>query len=49
METHIPAHVNIDCPQGMNSKLTIYISELILDRYKHIPVAHLKIHCILLR
>ena len=32
-ESHILAHVNIECPDDRYPKLKIYISEPILDRY----------------
>ena len=37
------AHVNIMFPDHRYPKLKIYISELILDGYKYIPVAYVKI------
>jgi len=33
-ETHILAHVYIECPGGTYPELNIYISELILDSYE---------------
>ena len=39
-DPHILAHVNIGCPEDRHPKLKIYISELILDSFEHIPVAY---------
>jgi hypothetical protein len=33
MDPHILAHANIQCPDDRYSKLKIYTSEIILDRY----------------
>jgi hypothetical protein len=44
---YIPADVNIVCPDDRYPKLGIYISELILDSYEYIPVAHVKMHCMI--
>ena len=41
------AHVNIACPGDRYPKLTIYISELILDSYKYMPVAYVTMHCMI--
>jgi hypothetical protein len=42
---HILAHVNIACLDDWYPQLKIYISELILDSYEHIPVAYVTMHC----
>jgi hypothetical protein len=44
---HILAHVNIEYPDDGHPKLKIYISELILDSYKYIPVAYVTMHCVI--
>jgi hypothetical protein len=36
---------NKECPDDRYPKLKIYISEMILDSYEHIPVAYVKTHC----
>jgi len=38
-DSHILAHVNIECPDDRYSKLDIYISKLILDSYEYILAA----------
>jgi len=39
-DQHILAQVNIQRPDDKYSKLQIYISEPILDRYKYLTVAY---------
>ena len=39
---HILAHVNIYFTDDRSTKLDIYISELILDSYEHMPLAYVK-------
>jgi len=45
--THITAHVNTEFPDDRNAKSKVYTSEIILDRYQYIPVAHVTIHCMI--
>jgi hypothetical protein len=44
-DPHILAHVNMEFLDDRYPKLKIYISEMILDSYEHIPVAYVKMHC----
>jgi hypothetical protein len=44
---HILADLNTERPNGRYPKLNIHISELILDNYKYIPVAHVKMYCVI--
>ena len=46
-DPHIIAQVNIDCPDDMNPKLYIYLSELILYSYKYIPVSYIIMRCMI--
>ena len=41
---HILAHVNTVCLDDRYPKLNIYISELTLPSYEHIPVAYITMH-----
>jgi len=36
-DSHIRAHVNIECPDDRYPKLKILVSELISDSYDYIP------------
>jgi hypothetical protein len=47
MDLRILALINIERPDGRYPKLKIYISELILDSYKYIPVAYVRMHCMI--
>jgi hypothetical protein len=47
MDPHIVARVNMGCPDDGYPKLTLYISELILDSYQYILVAYVTTHCII--
>jgi len=38
-------HVNVECPDDRYPKFKIYISELMLVRYKYVPVAYITMHC----
>jgi hypothetical protein len=40
-------HVIVKCPDVRDPKLKIYASELILDSYEYIPVAYIRMHCII--
>jgi hypothetical protein len=44
-DPHILAHVDMEFLDERYPKLKIYISEMILDSYEHIPVAYVKMHC----
>jgi hypothetical protein len=44
---HILVHVDIQHPDDRCAKLKIYIPELILDSYKYIPVAYVRMHCVI--
>jgi len=44
-DPHILAHANMEFQDDRYPKLKIYISEMILDSYEHIPVAFVKMHC----
>jgi len=46
-DEHILADLNTDLPGDSYPNLNIYISELILDRYKYIPVVHVKMYCVI--
>jgi len=46
--SYILAHVNIECLDDRYPKLKIYISEMILDSYKYIPVAYATMHTMVL-
>ena len=46
-DSHNLAHVNIEYPDDRYSKLDIYISKLILDSYEYIPVAYVKMRCMI--
>jgi hypothetical protein len=41
------AHVNTECPENRYKKLKIYISEQSLGSYKCIPIAYVKINCMI--
>jgi hypothetical protein len=42
--SHIRVREKLDrCPDNRYAELTIYVSELISDNYKHIPVAYITI------
>ena len=41
-------HVSTDCPDDRYPKLTVYTSELTLDRYQYIPVPHVTMQCAIL-
>jgi len=45
--SHIFAHVNVECPDDRCPELKMFISELILDSYKYIPVAYVIVHCVI--
>jgi hypothetical protein len=47
-ETHILAHVNIDCPDNSYPKLKDYISELILYSNESMPAAYITMNYIIL-
>jgi hypothetical protein len=47
MDPHIHAHVNIEHPNDRYPKLKMYISEIILDIYEYIPVAYVRMHCMI--
>jgi hypothetical protein len=40
MRPHIPAHVDIECPDVRHPELKMYISEPILDSYEYKSVAY---------
>jgi len=44
-DSHILAHVNIECPDDSYPKLKDYISELNLDSNKSIPAAYVTMNC----
>jgi hypothetical protein len=44
MNFHTPAHVNMECPDDRYSKLNPY---LISVSYEYIPVAYVKMHCMI--
>ena len=41
----ILAHTNMECADDTVTKFSIYISELILDRYGYTAVAHVTLRC----
>jgi len=43
----ILVHVNIERTDDRYKKLQIYISELISDSYEYVPVAYVKMHCVI--
>jgi hypothetical protein len=44
MDHHILAHINMECLDDRQPKLKIYISEIISDSYKYIPVPNVEIN-----
>jgi len=40
-------HVNIEYTDDRYQKLQICISELISDSYEYVPVAYVKMHCVI--
>jgi hypothetical protein len=47
-DPHIHAPVNTECPDDRYLKLKIYVSGLITDSHKYIPVAHVTTNCVIL-
>jgi hypothetical protein len=48
IDPHILAHVNIVCLDDTYPKLKMYVSEMILDSYKYIPLAYATVHSMVL-
>jgi hypothetical protein len=46
-ELQIPVHVHIVCSNDRYSKFRIYISVVILNSHKHIPIAYVTIQCMI--
>ena len=46
-DPHILAHANKDGPNDRYPELEFCISELILDSYQYIAVAHVTVHCMI--
>jgi hypothetical protein len=46
-DDHILADLNAERPDDWYPKLNIYVSELILDSYKYITMAHVKMYCVI--
>jgi len=40
-------HIRLECPDDRHPKLKIYISELILGKFKYIPKGYTTVHCII--
>ena len=47
MDPHTLVQVNRVCLDDWHPKLKIYISELIFNSYEYLPVAHVKMHCMI--
>jgi hypothetical protein len=43
-DSHVRAHVNIECPDDRYPKLKILVSELISNNYDYIPVVSVTMH-----
>ena len=47
-DRHIFAHVNIVCmDDDRYTELNIYISKLVVDSYQYVPVAYIRVHCMI--
>jgi hypothetical protein len=46
-DSHIRAHVNVECPDDRYPKLKILVSELISDSYDYIAVTSVTMHCMI--